>query len=142
MPGLGDRFQINAAEVVADIIDGEAIIMNLSKGIYYSLDQSGAAIWGLLAAGASVAETADAICRRYEIPSSKAMEDIGVLATQLVEEGMLLAAAGPALGKLPGLSGGHAAEPYRTPMLNKYSDMKDLLALDPPIPEFKGLPQG
>jgi len=41
------RFQMNDTEVTATVIDGEAIMINLSSGVYYSTDAVGARIWEL-----------------------------------------------------------------------------------------------
>ncbi|MFO1057447.1 MAG: PqqD family peptide modification chaperone [Dongiaceae bacterium] len=134
----GQRLRIAGPEILAEVIDGEAIIMDLSKGGYYSLDRNGAAIWVLLAAGADPAEAAAAIAARYGVAPERAAADLAAIAGQLVAEGLLRPRAAdeppapaPAL-ELP-------AAGYETPILNKYGDMKDLLAFDPPIPEFSDL---
>src|SRR5580765_202543 len=46
-----ERYTIDEARVVSEIIDGEAIIVNLANGYYYSLDPPAAEIWGWLEAG-------------------------------------------------------------------------------------------
>ena len=43
-----ERFRIAGSQIVADVIEGEAIVMDLSKGAYFSLQGSGAAMWLLL----------------------------------------------------------------------------------------------
>ena len=42
MSGLPERFRVNTEEVAAKVIDGEAIIINLTTGVYYSMDGVGA----------------------------------------------------------------------------------------------------
>lgn len=39
------RLRINAPSVVGEVIDGEAVILNLETGKYYSARGSGSAIW-------------------------------------------------------------------------------------------------
>ena len=135
-----ERFRIAGSQIVADVIDGEAIIMDLSKGAYFSLQGSGAAMWMLLAAGTGLDEAADTVSQHYAIDRAIAETDLRRLSGQLVGESLLRAAddgfapaAAIALGPAPG-------EPYMAPTLNKYGDMKDLLAFDPPIPEFSETP--
>ena len=35
-------YRVNSPNVVAEVIDGEAVIVNLRNGMYYSLDGGGA----------------------------------------------------------------------------------------------------
>lgn len=42
------QFRINAPTVISETIDGEAIIINLDTGAYYSLRETGAAVWQLI----------------------------------------------------------------------------------------------
>ena len=41
---LKHRMQPNKEEVAAKVMDGEAILINLSNGIYYSMDKVGAVV--------------------------------------------------------------------------------------------------
>ena len=43
--------EINAPDVVHEVIDGEAIMINMTTGSYYSLDGVGAAVWEIPPAG-------------------------------------------------------------------------------------------
>ena len=56
MVSADSRVVINASEIAAQVIDGEAIIMNLTTGIYCSMDRVGAVIWGWIERGHSVAD--------------------------------------------------------------------------------------
>ena len=42
------RYRINYPQVINETIDGEAIIINLVTGSYYSLDKTGAEVWELI----------------------------------------------------------------------------------------------
>ncbi|MEO8667036.1 MAG: PqqD family protein [Bauldia sp.] len=126
--------------MVADIIDGEAVIMNLEKGDYYSLDLIGADVWRLIVAGHTVGEIAAALADRYGIAPQQAEADVGALSAQLVSESLILAADGGKAQAGPIATAELAAPAYQAPHLHVYADMKDLLALDPPLPEFKRAP--
>jgi hypothetical protein len=139
MPSADDRFRLNSGDVVADIFDGEAILMNLRRRIYHSLSGSGAVIWSRLMAGASLGEAADAIARRYGIERTTAAEDVLALAARLVEEELLVPAAGAAPVEVaPDSADGPSSDAYSPPFLEKFADMKEILAVDPPVPGFKG----
>jgi hypothetical protein len=120
---------------VADIIDGEAIIMNLNHGAYYSLAGTGAQAWQLLAGGATCDEAAEAISVHSTAGADGVAADLARLLERLLKEGLLV--EDPARAK-PGAMDLVANAEYSTPTLDKYGDMKEMLALDPPIPRFNG----
>jgi hypothetical protein len=129
---LRDRLRPRQEDVTASVIDGEAIIINLGNGFYYSMDQVGALIWELIEAQHSVEEMAGAIIARYEVSAEQAHADVARLLADLCRENLVVA--------LPdGVSTNAMGEPaqrerlrYESPTLNIYRDMGDLLALDPP----------
>jgi hypothetical protein len=137
-PGL--RHEVNQPAVVADIIDGEAVIMNLEKGDYYSLDLIGADVWRLIAAGHAVGEIAAAIAERYGLEHRQAEADVAALTRQLLAESLIVEVNGGAASAGPVAVAELAAPAYEAPRLHVYADMKDLLALDPPLPEFRRNP--
>ncbi len=49
------RHALNGEVATAKVIDGEAIVINVVTGRYYSLEGPGALAWALLAAGATLA---------------------------------------------------------------------------------------
>src|SRR2546426_3422603 len=84
------RLRLNEQEVAAKVIDGEAIIINLANGIYYSMDKVGALIWETLAEGHSLAEVTVAVLARYDIPQEQAEADVQKLAAELVQGNLLV----------------------------------------------------
>ena len=42
---LNTAYEVNAPDVVSEVIDGELIIMDLGSGKYYSSENSGAVLW-------------------------------------------------------------------------------------------------
>jgi hypothetical protein len=133
------RLRPNEQEVAAKVLDGEAIIINLANGIYYSTDKVGGVIWDLLAAGQSLEEVITAILARYDVSREQAQADVERLAAELVQENLLLPTT-------DGVRAQTMAEPesqqkllYEMPVLNIYRDMGDLLALDPPTPGLQDI---
>ena len=132
------RFALNAEQVSAQVIDDEAVIINLSSGVYYSLSGSGALAWSLLERGRSVEETAAALAQHYGIGIDQAAGDVAGLLQQLQDEQILVTRA----DALP-TDEGHDSFPagdYQAPALERYADMADLLALDPPMPGIENIP--
>jgi hypothetical protein len=124
-----------APGVAAEIIEGEAVIINLETGVYHSMDRVGARVWEALAAGWSVEEIAAALSEATGVAAETAAGDVARVLTPLVDEGLLApgadAAPGTALRFEPG--------EYASPALTSYRDMRDLLALDPPAPGLDGI---
>ncbi len=129
-----DRFALNESEVAAKVIDGEAIILNLANGLYYSLDRVGSVVWELVGQRRSVEEIAAHLSGSYQVPLDTARDDVQQLVSELQEERLVTAADGEVPAPSPDGVIPRTAEPYQTPRLNKYTDMADLLALDPPMP--------
>jgi len=135
MPAADSRVQIADTEVVARVFDGEAIIINLASGKYYSMDRVGTLAWRLLTGGYSLKDAAALLAGRYGMDEGTVAVDVGRLADQLMEEGLVTAMDNQA-GQAQRIDLSPAAgQTYATPTLTVYSDMTDVLALDPPLPE-------
>jgi hypothetical protein len=131
------RLKINDAEVTATVIDSEAIMINLTSGVYYSTDGAGARIWQLASGGVNPSEISELIATEYSIPQSQAAEDIERFLGQFLEEGLLVPYSytnAPILD-----SDGPAENPYQTPELEIYREIGHLLALDPPMPGLENI---
>lgn len=135
-----DFLQPNSDRVAAKVMDGEAVIIDLITGTYYSLAGTGGRAWQLLEAGASVAHTVEVVAAEYNADGSRVAEDVRVLVSQLVDEQLMTPSPSglqreEAVPPASGLSG-----EYQTPELQIYRDMQDLLALDPPMPGLQDIP--
>lgn len=137
MLSLETRLHINNAEVTATVIEGEAIMINLSSGVYYSTDAAGARIWQLAAGGANLSEISRIIAEEYEVENHQANEDVSQLVGQFVEEKLLIVHSYHPAPLLPPLE--PSPTPYRAPHLEIYREMGHLLALDPPMPGLENI---
>jgi hypothetical protein len=134
MLGTDSRFVVNTPGVAAKVIDGEAIIMNLTTGMYFSMDQVGAVVWDWLEAGRSLGEIIQELVARYEVPAEDAKADLDQLISQAIEDGLISEAPPGLSAREPLAVVDGPRRPYQRPELVRYSDMADLLALDPPMP--------
>jgi hypothetical protein len=133
-----ERYSPNTSEVAAKVIDGEAIIINLTTGVYYSMDEVGGRIWSLLEGRHPVGFVVEEIVAEYDVDAETAGKDVAALIEQLVEEGLI-----SATDLLPDTSTDRAKgerRPYSRPEVAIYRDMGDLLALDPPVPGLEPIP--
>jgi len=140
MTELPPRVRINSDQIASKVIDGEAILINLTTGVYYSMAGSGAEIWSLIEQGCSREEIVEEMTARYDVDRSRCREDIVTLWRTMISEDLIQPdgeGTEETGERSPGASG---EQPYRTPELNIYRDMGDLLALDPPVPGLEPIP--
>jgi hypothetical protein len=139
MAELRGTFAANREEVAAKVIDGELIVIRLSDGTYYSMDNVGARVWELIEARRDLSSMARTIAGWYGAPIDRVEAEIAGLVEELVGERLVVAADG---GPDPGPTASPAPADlpdYETPRLNVYRDMGNLLALDPPTPGIDDL---
>lgn len=132
------RLQAKEQEVASKVVDGEAILINLANGMYYSLEKVGGLVWSMVTGGSSIARIAEVISERYSIPVAQAQEDVRRLVEELLADGLIVVSDGE-VGVSSGPAIDDAVGPYEAPMLLKYDDMAEMFALDPPLPELPPL---
>ena len=129
-----ERYTIDETRIVSEIIDGEAVIVNLANGYYYSLDRSAAEIWGWLQAGWSTADILSAIRDRYDCSDTDPETAVRALIGALVAD-KLVASRPDDQGGLsqaaPGLEASAAKKLFRAPSLQRFEDMQGFLLVDP-----------
>jgi hypothetical protein len=128
------RLHPNRDEVAASVVDGEAIMINLTNGMYFSMDKVGGVVWELIESHQSLGDIVAAIATSYSVPPEQVQTDVERLAADLIRENLVRVAEdeSPSDGDQqwelrPGLR-------YEAPVLNAYHDMAALLAIDPPMP--------
>ena len=127
------RFRVNTPTVTHEIIDGEAVIINLDSGNYYSLVEEGSFIWSLVEKGASANELQNVILQTYQGDAHEIDRGVQELLAQLQQENLIVPAdgAGDPLELQAPDNSNHEKPSFNPPSLNKYSDMQELLLLDP-----------
>jgi hypothetical protein len=123
----------NREEVAAKVLDGEAILINLANGMYYSLDLAGGFAWQLIEAECTLDEIAEAVCLQYGVDAATAFADVRRLADDLLAAGLVHTSADRS-GPRERPAAASERLPYEGLRLNAYHDMAELLALDPPHP--------
>lgn len=126
------RFRVNTPTVTHEIIDGEAVIINLDSGNYYSLVEEGSFIWSLVEKGASANELQNVILQNYQGDAHEIDRGVQELLVQLQQENLIVPVDGASEAPEVALSNNNHEKPlFNPPSLNKYSDMQELLLLDP-----------
>jgi len=128
-----ERYRIDEAHIVSEIIDGEAIIVNLANGYYYSLDPPAAEIWGWLQSGWTVSEIVSVIQDRYDCSGADPETAVRALIGTLIADELVVSRPDP--GDLPeierGAEGSAEKRLFRAPSLQRFEDMRGFLLVDP-----------
>jgi hypothetical protein len=69
-------------------VAGEAILIHLNTGVYYSLNDVGTSFWNLLDGQRSIADCAGLIAAEYDAPAEVVLADLLELGADLVREGL------------------------------------------------------
>ena len=132
-----DCYEPHPEHAAGEIIDGEAVVINLATGVYYSLNGVAGEIWRMVADRTSTASMVIALVASYDVERAVAERDLQGVLRQLVDEGLVretIAGAAHAHLNRP-----VTRAPYVPPAVEIYRDMQDLLALDPPSPGLNGV---
>lgn len=135
------RMVVKEADVAAKVVGGEAIIINLASGLYYSTDKVGGLIWSMVAQGASVGRIAEALAVGYGVSTERARADVRALVRQLLDEDLVSVSLEPSGAETVLVAMAAQPEPYEAPKLTRFDDMADMFALDPPLPELGAVPR-
>jgi hypothetical protein len=124
-------YKVNAPKVVHEAFEDETVLINLDSGNYYSFSGSGALIWDCIVRGESVSSIIGNLQQRFGGSDGivPAVEDF---VRELVKENLIVENSNeaaknvrPVKAEVPSLTR------FERPTLQKYSDMQDLLLLDP-----------
>lgn len=117
-------------KVVHETIDGEVIIIQLERGVYFSLGGTGTEVWELLGRGLSTGAIVAELAERYETERQTVASAIEPVLAQLIEEGVLVPDPDPAPTG-DGAARERAAGTFTEPALERFDDMQDFLLIDP-----------
>lgn len=126
---FNQKWTINAPDVACELIDDELIVINLDSGNYYNSTGVGGFVWDCLTKGLTREQIAKALAKVHALPEADVGRDIDNYIESLLKQSLIRPAddgiAGD--GQPPVVPSGN----YQPPALSVYSDMKDLLLLDP-----------
>jgi coenzyme PQQ synthesis protein D (PqqD) len=117
-----------------ETIEGEVIVIDLTTGSYYSLRDAGAEIWHSIQQGTDEEQIDEMLQERYEAPREEIVAAVGRFLDELAREGLIEPSDGdPAAPSAPAAPAQQAngRVPFVAPLIEKHSDMQDLILLDP-----------
>ena len=114
----------------AEDFKSEILAIDLKSGHYYSLRDSAAQIWRLLIEGHSVEAVIPWVAAYYGVEAAAVAPDVKGFIAEL--EALRLIVANPDPSPGPTLvAPGPGGDIYAKPVLETYTDLQDLLLLDP-----------
>lgn len=126
------RLRVPEEHIAADVVDGEAVIINLDTGSYYTTDGVGCDVWLMLAAGMTVGQTLERLSVRYEAGGEDLEGYVDALVHALMVEGLMTEVGedvgNDAVDPLPAIE---SPLPFVPADFVSFDDMRQLLLLDP-----------
>jgi Coenzyme PQQ synthesis protein D (PqqD) len=86
---LNDRLEASP-DVVARVVGGETMLLDLASGTYFGLDDIGGKIWDLIERGSSLAQVCNAIEQDYAVEREVLEQDVLKLAAELAEKQLIV----------------------------------------------------
>lgn len=77
------------SDVQCSVLDGEAILLNLETGAYFTLNRVGTVAWEFFDGVRTLAQVHSAICERFEVSEDIAKQDLLLLVKHLGQEGLI-----------------------------------------------------
>jgi len=130
MPFMQAIWLINRPAVSSELLQGEVIAIHLETGIYYSLRGSAAEVWTGLTSGADAAVLARRLVVAFGITPEEASRDVRTFLQALLAEGLVVETLSEPSPAAP-LPAAPSSAAYAPPALERFSDLQDLLLLDP-----------
>lgn len=126
-----DRYASKYPQVIFEEADFEVIVVNLLKGVYYYLTGSAAYIWMGLHSGQTPGQLADELSHLTSHPETT-HADVSRFVRELVNLELIEGeqALSSDLPPVP-VAGDFIKGNYVTPGIEVYSDLQDILLLDP-----------
>ena len=131
------RFRINSPKVIHETIEGETVIVNLDSGNYYSLDRVGADVWTLIGESVPLHGIIEDIAYRYIGEQKEIEKAVYEFVNELQRDALIVTDEPQRSGNEAKLGTQDVTKQikerysFEAPVLHKYTDMQDLLLLDP-----------
>lgn len=128
------RYAANTDELISEHIEGETVLLNVQNGAYYTLNDTGTAIWRALADGYAPAHILRAIAERFALDLAAVRSQCSAFIASLVQERILLPGQALAMEGL-GPDWGSGFSSYNLPSFQKFSHIRLGASLIPGDPD-------
>jgi len=119
-------YKHNHEHVAAEEFDGEFVLIHFARGTYFSLKHAAVDVWRQFQNGADPALVEERICERFAVTGSDAPAELRRCIRVLIDEELLreVGAPGPPVEDW-------SSRAWAAPAVEVYSDLQDLIVLDP-----------
>lgn len=128
------QYSINRDKVIFEKFDYEIVLINLENGNYFSIQQVAQIIWELIEKGLDRSSVISTIAKIYNTTFEKIEDDLTEFFEELLKES-LIDITESTNKKFDSNVKDETIEkqnkPYSKPVIEIYSDMQDLILLDP-----------
>ncbi|MFN3588818.1 MAG: PqqD family protein [Spirosomataceae bacterium] len=124
------RYSIYDNNIISDVFGEEVVLVNLESGVYYSLRESAAQMWIRIIEQYSTTEILTDLNQIYQVGEHDVASDINIFVAQLLEKKIIKIVTGSEKKSIDFKSKGTLVT-YKTPVLETFSDMQEILLLDP-----------
>ena len=87
------RYRVSGDALTATLSDG-AVLLNLHSKRYFSLNETGTRVWGLIEQNAELDDIVRTLTAEYDVPESEARSEVTALVSELLAEGLVVGASG------------------------------------------------
>ncbi|MCB0117275.1 MAG: PqqD family protein [Caldilineaceae bacterium] len=124
-------YRINTPRIISESIDDETIIIDFDSGAYFSARGVANRIWQWVEVGADLPQMIEGIAAEYDGDPSLMKASLSDFVEDLLARQLIVSAGGSSLPSSVVLPHDTAPTPFSAPVLEVYTDMQDLLLLDP-----------
>ena len=130
--GQAERYRVASENVHSQVFDDEVVVIDMASGLYFSLRGAAVDVWAAVSREATRDDIVTALQTRYEAPDGHVAAAADDCLGELVGHGLIVVDHGaidtdaPEDAPTPG-----AAGPFVEPVIERFTDMRELLLLDP-----------
>lgn len=126
------RIRINTPSVASETIEQETVIINFDSGMYYSMNSVGAAIWLLIQDNSEQNAIVEQLAHAYNGDRTVISQAVQLFIDELLQQSLVVFSDESPIVSTPLLITPLENRPaFCPPVLNRYTDMAELLLLDP-----------
>ena len=122
------RYRLNTPEVASETLDKEVIVIHLKSGNYYSLRGSAVEIWTAVIAGWTEKEIVDRLAQSKHLLGDEVAAHVRDVVAYIATENLILPCNSEEHGAILDMT---APEVFIAPLIQKFTDMQELLLIDP-----------
>lgn len=121
-------YQIQRSRIVYEVLNTEVIVVDFDTGNYYALAHVAKQVWQLIERKTPVGQIARLIAEHYQLAADRVLKDVEQLIEELAVNELIAPCEENSAEPVQVVSDGLS---YEAPKLQKYTDVQNLLLLDP-----------